>query len=429
MTTPLLLRYLIAGWALLSLFGCPSVNWSESYRYDERNPFDLYALHELLAARPEGMVRLQDSIDFRQLDSVAATNYLFVGHWPFYREEAVTGLLNYVERGNTAFLAVSELPEDLAYHLFGDDCYYERFGEASYAGQDRFPTVIADSVTAYRYPDGAAFDLVNVRFWRPTPTPLHVIDERLLCDSTLDNRVLGVLDTFGVNFIRVGWGAGDFYVHSNPVFFTNWFLLDSLQYRYAEAMLSVIAEGPVYWDEHHRRYRRDPGTVGSRQAASRNYDGGRNLLDGNPTLLYVQERRELAFAWYTLLAGAILYVLFRGRRRQRVIPPLPARTNDSRRFIDTVSRLLYRRGDHAALARRELASLRQHLNHRLGIHWLEGHPPPADLARRSGLPAAVIEQALTQIRVVTAGKRLRDGDLLRFYRAIEPLYGPWATGS
>ncbi|MBB4079035.1 hypothetical protein GGR28_001652 [Lewinella aquimaris] len=414
---------MLLGLALLTLFGCPSVDWSESYRYDQQSPFDLYTLYELLAARPEGMTVLRDSLDLERLDTATASNYVFIGHWPFYRERAVTGLLDYVERGNTVFLAATEIPEDLAYHLFGDACYYEEFEDYAGYGNERFPLVMVDSVTTYRYPAGDSFHLVNIRFWKPTPTALHVVSDRLLCNETLDNQVLGVLHTSGINFVRFGWGRGNFYFHSNPVFFTNWFLVDSTAYRYPEAMLSVIAEGPIYWDEYHRRYRRDPNSVGGQGATPRNYTGGRNLLNGNRTLLYVLERRELAFAWYTLLAGAILFVVFRGKRRQRIIPIIPPRENGSRRFIDTIGRLLYQKGNHAALARRELAFLRLHLNHRFGVKWAEGDPPPADLASRCGLPPEVVERALLQIRVVSSGKALHDGDLLRFYRAIEPLYG------
>ena len=416
--------YLLWAIALLSLYGCPPVNWYETYRIDEQHPFDLYVLYELLEARPEGLTVLQDTSDLSQLDSLAGSNYVYVGHRPFYGEAAVTGLLDYVERGNTAFLATEEIPEDLAYHLFGDDCYYSEYFEEYYYEDTRFPTIVADTVNTYRYPSGDSFQLVNIRFWKPAATSMAVVNDLLLCDETLDIQVLGSLDTFGTNFLRLGWGRGNFYFHSNPHFFTNWFLVDSAEYRYPEALLSVIADGPILWDEYHRRYRRPPaGSANNTPQAQRQYNGGRNLLNGNDTLLYIQERRELAFAWYTLLVGSLLFVIFRGRRRQRIIPIIPPRENSSRRFIDTISRLVYQKGNHTALAQRELASLRFHLNTRLGLSWAEGQPPPASLASRVSLPAKVVERAVTQIRVVAKGKELKEGDLLRFYRAIEPLYG------
>jgi hypothetical protein len=416
------LNYAGGALLLLTLFGCPRTNWTERYRYDERQPFDLYALYELLEDRPEGLVRLDDTTSLSVLDSATGANYLFVGHSPYYGEEAVTGLLDFVERGNTAFIAAHTLPEDLAYHLFGDDCYYESFEDFGNAYHDpRFPTVRVDSVTAYRYPRGDSFHLIHVRYWDTVRVQMNVISDRLLCDEKLDNRVLGVLDTLGINFLQLSWGEGNFYFHSNPVYFTNWFVLDSLQYRYPEELLAVVAEGPIYWDEYHRRYRQPPTTSGS-NPTPRQYTGGRNLLDGNRTLQYIQERRELALAWYLLVIGTLLFVIYRGRRRQRIIPILAPRENSSRRFIETIGRLVYQNANHAALAQRELVSLRFHLNRRFGLAWSEGQPPPGDLAERMGLDPTTVERALTQIRVVTNSKQLGEGDLLRFYRAIDPLY-------
>ncbi len=419
---PTLLTCLL-GLALLVCSACPRVDWKETYRYNRKDPFDLYALHQLLNGRAEGLVRLEDSSDLARLDTVTGTNYLFVGNHPHYEAAAVTRLLDYVERGNTAFLAARVVPEDLAYHLFGDACYYEAFAESALTGpDDRFPTIQADSLIAYRYPSGDSFHLVNVRYWEPALVYLNVINDRLLCDPTLDQQVLGSLDTNGVNFVRLGWGKGNFYFHANPVFFTNWFLVDSLQYRYAEAALSVIADGPVYWDEHHRRYRQPPR--GSPPPTdTRTYTGGRNLLTGNQTLLYLQQHRGLALAWYTLLAGVVLFVVFRGRRRQRIIPVIAPRENSSRRLISSISHLLYKKGNHGALARRELSSLRGHLSHRFGIRWVEGHPPPGNLAERTGLPPEVVDEALARIRLVSTEESLTDDELLRFYRAIEPFYG------
>ncbi|WP_116127659.1 DUF4350 domain-containing protein [Lewinella sp. IMCC34183] len=407
---------------LLLLFGCPSVDWYETYDHTGRQPFDLYALHELLAARPEGLRLLRDSADLSLLDTVAGGTYVFVGHHPYYGEAAVTSLLDFVERGNTAFLAAEDIPEDLAYHLLGDACYYGAFEEDDLNGTPaRYPVVALDSLVAYRYPTGDSFHLVNIRYWEPNPVPLRTVSERLLCDPALDIQVLGSLDTFGINFLRLGWGDGNFYFHANPVFFTNWFLMDSTAYRYPQSVLAALNPGPVYWDEYHRRYRNDP-TAADSPAARREYTGGRNLLSGNQTLRYIQQRRELALAWYLLLAGVLLYVISRGRRRQRIIPVLPGRENSSRRLIDTISRLVHQKGNHAALAQRELASLRFHLNHRRGIRWREGEAPPADLCDRLGLPEDTVARALAQIRVVARGKPLEEGDLLRFYRAIEPLY-------
>ncbi len=413
-------RLLLVCASLLTLYGCPSVDWNENYDYRGSEPFDLLALHELLSDRPEKLTTLRDTGAFSQLDSLTASNYLFVGDYPYYTTPTIERLLRYVERGNTAYIAAKNLPEDLLFEIFVEGCEEVDGREDAFARDGFFPEVYLDTVTAFRYPSGDSFELVNIRFWEPAPVPLHIIPEDLLCYTEQYQQVLGGMDTAGINFVRLPWGEGNFYVHTSPVFFTNWFVLDSTQYRYPEAMLEVIGEGPIFWDEASRRYRRSAAQ--HNRDVARDYNGGRNLLNGNETLRYILEHRELAFAWYSLLAGALLYVIFRGKRRQRIVPILPARENSSRRFIDTISRLVHQKGNHQALAQRELASLRFHLMNRFGIRWAEGKSLPDDLPERMGLPIDVTQRAMAQIRLVAAGRPLEDGDLLRFYRAIEPLY-------
>lgn len=224
-----------------------------------------------------------------------------------------------------------------------------------------------------------------------------------------------------INFVRLPWGEGYFYLHLNPVFFTNYYLVDDKQRPYAEAVLAVLSDGPVYWDEASRL----PPAVArqrSNQQGGRNYDGGRNLLSGNEALSYVQQQPPLALAWYTLIAGLLLYVLFRGKRRQRIIPILARRENSSQRFIDTMSRLVRLRGRHVKLAAQEIASLRLHLQERYNIRWREGEPPPQNLAELTGLDPVIVAAALDEIAQSRKRVELSEAQLLQFYRAIEPLY-------
>ncbi len=413
-----ILTYLLAGAALLSFYGCPT-NWSENYRYDKQEPYDIYALHQLLDARPEGLTMVADSLGTLREYEGNHANYLFVGRYAYYNERGITHLLDFVERGNTAFIAANDLPEDLASHLFGDDCYYN-----IYDTDQIMPYLQADTVQLQLTDNGQNFELIQVYDHEPYNRATHYVNEELLCDPNIDNEVIGTLDTVLINFVRLSWGEGDFFFLTNPIFLTNYFITDSLRYEYAEASLAVLGEGPVYWDE----YSRVPPSVARQRDNRRNrgnnngYNGGRNLLTGNEALSYIQEQAPLALAWYTLIVAALLFVLFRGKRRQRIIPSINRRENSSKRFIDTISRLVYQKGNHAAIARQELGNLRFHLQDKYGIHWKEGQPPPENLAELTGISPEVAEKALIEIRVVQGKIEIEELALMRFYRAIEPLY-------
>jgi len=404
-------------YACVALFvsGCSGcwTNWRETFRYDYKQPYDTYGLYELLKARPEGSKLVEDSL--AMLDE-SEGNYVFVGSYAYYNERSVTNLLNFVERGNTAFIAAYELPEDLAGHLFGDDCYY-----SFYDDEERFLFEMRDTVSLRLENNGRNYELYNIYEYEPSPRATRYLNYGLLCDSLYDNEILGTMNGTDVNFVRLRWGEGNFYFHVNPVFFTNYYLVDSVQYAYPEDALAVLGGGPVYWDEASRV----PPTVARRRGnrQSSNYSGGRNLLSGNEALSYIQEQPPLALAWYTLLAAVLLYVVFRGKRRQRIIPVIKPRENSSKRFIGTMSRLVRQKGRHIMLARQEVGSLRFHLQDRYGIRWREGEPPPDDLAEQLGVPQETISRAITEIRIVQKRDVLEEHELIRFYRAVEPLYG------
>lgn len=404
--------------------GCSGcwTNWRESYRYDEKQPFDIYALYELLEARPEGLNILEDSLTVLTTALTnKSSNYVFVGNYAHYTNKSVTALLDFVERGNTAFIAAYELPEDLATHLFGNDCYY-----SFYDNDERMGSLYLDTVGLQLVLDDEYFELYNIYNYEPQKRSTRYINAGLLCDEALDNEIIGTMEEYNANFMRLNWGKGNFYFHANPIFFTNYYLVDSLHYEYAEACLaSTLKEGPVYWDETSRvppTVARQRNQQRARNQSGGGYNGGRNLLSGNEALSYIQEQGPLALAWYTLIIAALLYVIFKGKRRQRIIPIINRRENASKRFIDTISRLVYQKGHHLALARQELASLRYHLQDRFGVRWKDNDPPPENLAELIGADEKIAKRALIEIRIVQGRNHLTDGELMRFYRSIEPLY-------
>lgn len=411
-----LLNYGAMAMCLLTFSGCPE-SWAETYEHDGKQPHDLYALKELLAARPEGLNMVEDSLSVLK-EAQERSNYIFVGDYAYYSEKSVTELLNFVEQGNTAFIAAYQLPEDLGYHLFGDACFNDYYLDQN----EKYPTLYLDTVPLTLGVD----TFIQYQLWDylPYPRATNYIDGSLLCDDSFDNEIKGFLAYDNVNFVRLHWGNGDFYFHANPIFLTNYYLADSLRHEYAEATLAALGPGPVYWDE----YSRVPPSVARQRNNQRNqqnqrgYSGGRSLLQGNEALSYIQKQPPLALAWYTLLFSALLFLILKGRRRQRIIPLISRRENSSKRYIDTLSRLVLQSENHGALARQELNALRFYLNDRYGIRWKDGAPPPENLAELLGISEEIASRALIEIRLVQKRAYLEESDLMRFHRAIEPLF-------
>ena len=410
---------------LLLASGC-GLDWQERYEYQDDDPFDLYVLHELLKARPAGLETLLDSLPVLSSDTSENANYVFIGNYAYYNEREITNLLDFVERGNTAFIAADYLPQELAEHLYGYDCLYNDFEYDAY-GNPQYASgsiLSADSVYLSINEYEEEYLLVSIYQWKPMETSHAYVPDYYLCDPAIDNEAIGYLDSTHVNFVRLNWGEGNFYFNSSPRYFTNYYLVDTVMgyYAYAEDALAVLTDEKIYWDEASRI---SPTVARQRRAASnprpRNVQG-RNLLSGNEALSYIQNQPALALAWYLLVVATILYIVFRGKRRQRIIPIIRRRENSSRRFIDTLSRLVYQKGNHAALAQQELRSLKFHLLNRFGIRWNPESPLPDNLAELTGAAAGVVERANIEIGLVRAKSDVDESDLVRFYRGIEPLY-------
>ncbi|MEL7162268.1 MAG: DUF4350 domain-containing protein, partial [Bacteroidota bacterium] len=236
-----LLYWCVLALGILSLQHC-GLDWSESYEIDGEQPYDLYVLHQLLQARPAGLTTAEDSLSL--LRSATESTYVFFGKYAYYNEQSVTDLLDFVERGNTAFIASYELPPELATHLFGDDCYFEDadYQYGYYYNENYLQT---DTAELYLSANKKTYSLPQLYDFKPYQRTTHYIPADYLCDPEIPNEFIGTLNEFQSNFARLPWGDGDFYLHTNPIFFTNYFLVDSLHYAYAEDVLAVLDDRPV----------------------------------------------------------------------------------------------------------------------------------------------------------------------------------------
>ncbi len=403
---------------LLLLSGCNQFSWIESYRYNKKQPYDLYALYELLASRPAGLQMNKDTLGSLLKDSLQQANFIYVGSSIYLDEADVSALLNFVHYGNSAFLCVKAIPEDLRYHLFGPDCFY-LMDQAYFSGIDDvyedtarffidYPGLLPDTgfVTDFKY-----------RF-RTTKHNWTYIDSAMLCDPYYGLTTLGSIENGGFNMLQLSWGDGYLYLHTSPELFTNYYLSDSSRQAYATAALRYLADGPVFWNEYGRSRKPPPSGKGPGYEPG----SGRRLLSDNHSLGYILEQPALGLAWYLFVGAAILYVLFRAKRRQRAIPIIQPPKNETLAHVDTVASLAIHHGQHLKLARQELRSLRHHLLERYQIRWLEGQAPPADLAQRSGLSQLRVNKAAIKAKTIENAKQLDAEELRDCYRVLQALY-------
>lgn len=336
-------------------------DWEESgwekKGYSEKNdqPYGTQIFHRLLENYFEGkkLIDIQKNIAQELVidsNSIGHT-YVFVGEAIYMDSTGTKQLLDFVAAGNTAFIASKTIPFDLMSFVYFEECEdapwndYGMFEDSLAYFSLRTPA-LPDSSTRFYF----------ARQNKPDNYNWHYIESYHFCDS-LKQHPLGYLNQEKVNFAEFPHGKGRFLLHTNPIAFSNFNLLRPETKPYISGVLSHLTAGDIYWDA----LSRVPEAVGRK----RNGSNMRRHSDEH-LLTYILKQPALAWAWYLIAALALCWLIFRAKRRQRIIPVLPKNENSSYEFISTIAHLHFSEKNYAGLSaqgmRHFLAQLRERYN-------------------------------------------------------------------
>ena len=380
--------------------------WIESYRVDSDQPYGtLYLSRMLETYRPGSKFILNDRKPLRtilpDIEDPANTDYVFVGQNIFLDEESVILLRDFLEDGGNVFLASLTPPEGLINTVYFPECFVHLDFQP-----DREPAVWLNffhdtlrSDSGYRY--AFRYETTDV------PYDWNHFNDSIFCDSTRSVVALGHLQDRLVNFIEIPVGEGSLYLHSNPLVFTNYFMVKKENLGYVSGVFSHLDGSDIVWDE----YSKIPFT------------GNTNAY--NSPLYYILQQPSLKYAWWLLLLTVILYVLFAAKRKQRVIPVLEAKTNTSLEFVNLISRLHYKNGNHLDMARKKMRYFLYFVRSRYGIHaerFSDEHI--RRLAGKSRVDVQEVEAIFSQYYLIEEKFRedIEVSRLVNLYDAIESFY-------
>lgn len=220
-------------------------------------------------------------------------------------------------------------------------------------------------------------------------------------DSVDDIEILGKNTNGNPVFVRKQMGEGAIYFHSVPLAFTNYYLLPANNSGYIARCLSYLPVAPVYWDEYYK--------VG-RQGAS------------TPIRALLQVP-ALKTAWILVLTLALLYMLFQGKRRQRIIPVLRPFENSTLQFVGTVARLYYNRGDHTSLAKNKVRFFVERLRNRYHIAIvLTDEECIKAIAARSGVGEAGTRDVFRFSHHLNSAISVTEKELIDYNKRVEEFW-------
>ncbi len=355
-----------------------------SFSKSDKIPFGSFILYELLPdlfpAQPIHVNHHPLRERLTAPDFETASNFILInlsiGLDPF----ACEALFAYLEAGGQVFLAAERFGGHLADTLKLATSYFPEQWADSVALNFTNPTLRSERGYRYRRDSGSIY---FTRF------------------DTSNCVVLGRSDANTVHFIRMDFGKGALFLSSVPLAFTNYHAVAPRNGEYIFKALSYLPVRTTYWDEYYKIRREQAQTP----------------------LRFVLSQPALRAAYFTALAGMVLFVLFQSRRRQRIIPLIRPPENTSVQFVKTMGRLYFQRRNHKNLAEKQIAHFWEHLRTQL---YVKTDVPEEELtlqiSQKSGVPKDRVSLLLGQIRFVQAAQRLSGQQLMTLSQMIQTFY-------
>jgi len=324
------IKITIIFFVLLQLIGCNKTNWQENYKKISKDPFGLYIFHNELESLMENKKKedLGENINDFLYDNYIESNprfgtYLCIKNTARkLNEQGVERLLSFVYDGNNAFLSLNSFNYLLE----------SRLGFTYENHQDYLTSV--EDLKGNLY-------LKNTSF-KGQP---YFFDRNLKGNyfSDFNSNTTIVLGTHEINnkkqpnFIKIYHGKGAIYLHSNPIVFTNYYMLKNKE-NYVESILSYIPSSEILWDPQ----------IKSSKIAPKEKNRDKSVFS------FFLEHKTLTWFLYVSLFGLLSFLIFNARRKQRAIPIIKPLDNTTVAFTQTIASLYLKEENHKNLVDKKI---------------------------------------------------------------------------
>lgn len=297
------------------------LNWSDSYSALDKIPLGGYVIYNELQNVSQGNIPINNENIYEFLYDLDTTdhqqNLVFVNNYINLDTQESKAILDFVNRGNNVFLSTGYFSGLLADTL---NVSLNRDFE------NLFKEISINAFTSnHQAKSNTVFeDVVENSYFK-------TID-------TLNTTILGTVSKTDStnkhpNYVKTNFGTngGAFYIHSNPFAFTNYHMLNGKK-DYAATVLSYLPDGQILWDNY--------------------YKSGRKIITS--PLRYILLNQPLKWAFYLALIGLIFFVIFKGKRTQRIIPVIEPLKNSTVDFTSTIGDLYYQHGNYTNIITKKI---------------------------------------------------------------------------
>jgi len=401
--------------------GKRSFSWRETYDETSKQPYGAYVFYELLKDKyqSEKFVPIADSlvvdlpIDTTSFSEKA--NYVFVGSAMFTDSASTQTLLSFVEQGNNAFISSKSIPYDLMFYIYYDECneiYWDDYAQV----RDSMAQI---NVLHPNLRNEENFQFKYLKQFSATNYNWNYIDPNVFCEEENSFVELGQMNDFYPNFARILYGKGYFYLHTTPMAFSNLSLQEEQSLAYASKIIAHLDGEKVYYDT----YNRISEGVSRRRNERQNFFQNNRTFNNESELSYILSQPALRWAWYLTLALVLLYLVFRAKRQQRIIPVTEPNRNTSLEFVGTIGQLYFQQENHQKLARQKFKLWQNFVRDKYRITSKDlDEDFVKRLAAKSDVSQSDIHAILQQYNIIQRATGIQQHTLIDFHAVMERFY-------
>jgi hypothetical protein len=366
---------------------------AETYSKKDKNPFGADIAYRQIEAMYAGNLILEKKKNFKATwENISDTGALYVCLAPqlYVTDEEVEAMMEFVHAGNSLFISAG-LIDELLLDEAGCAEVYSSPGIENIFGAMKSTSVMSsvDPGLKYGY------------YYFPFQNYFTGIDSS-------KTRVLGYNDDKKPNSIVYFYGKGKLYLQCEPRAYSNYFLLKDNNHQYLKSAVAFTESRPehVYWDDYYNKLR-------SRKDSKRDFSSFSEIMKHPP----------LKFAFWLSLVLLLLYILFAGKRVQRIVPQLKPNENTTVTFTETIGRLYLQKKDNKNIADKMITYFNEYIRN---SYFLNTSHVNDDfivlLSRKSGVEKEQVD-ALYRNIVATQGTGVVDDyQLLSLHEQILNFY-------
>ncbi|HSP87288.1 MAG TPA: DUF4350 domain-containing protein [Ignavibacteriaceae bacterium] len=358
------------------------IDWSPSFSKNDKIAFGNFILFNLLPEIfPDSKVTTVNTPIYNHLNDAYYynSNYIFINEDFFPDELDMERLLNYAEEGNSIFIAAASygnkfldtLELKLSFEFKFDDTSFINFTDESIKKEESYK-----------------FKHINFNSY-------------FISYDTSKVHILGKNKNGFANFLMIPFGKGEIYLNSVPYVFTNYNLLEKGSSDYIFSALSYLPLRDTFWDEY--------------------YKSNKKFID--TPLRFILSEESLRWAYYILILSIILFIIFEGKRKQRIIPVIKPLANTTVGFVKTIGKLYYEQKDHKNIAEKRITYFMDFLRTRYFIKTNEFNEENyKKISEKSGVDIMKVRHTFNTIKWISSQKNIEEYDLLELNNQLINFY-------